>query len=59
MVDHIFTQIAYKMISFWAKTLFKLHKVSGQQIESGSIHCLILAVWRLRKLCRNPCLYAE
>ncbi len=50
MLNRICGQIVRKMISFWAKTSFKLHKMSGKQIESSSIHNLILTTWRHEKL---------
>ncbi len=55
MIDHICTQITHKMVSFLAKLSFKLHKMSGEQIESSSIPSLFLGVWCHRKLFRNPC----
>ncbi len=37
MLDRICTQIASEMVNFWAKTSIKLYKMTGKQIESGSI----------------------
>ncbi len=42
MLERICTQIAHKIVSFLGKTLFKLHKISGKQIESSKIDSLIL-----------------
>ncbi len=46
-------KLPIKWSVFEQKTSFKLHKVSGKQIESGSIHSLILAAWRHRKSMLN------
>ncbi len=37
MLDRILAPIARKMVNFWAKTSFKLHKMSGEHIESDTI----------------------
>ncbi len=37
MLDGICAQIGCKMVSVWAKTSSKLHKMSGDHIESDSI----------------------
>ncbi len=34
MLYHICDQIGCKMVSFWAKTLLKLHKISDHHIEN-------------------------
>ncbi len=54
MLERICGQIARNMVSFWAKTLFKLHKMFGEHTEICSIHSQVTSLkitWKSSQLC--------